>query len=58
MKKSCREIIQEILTKAAENNQTLTESEFIELLDKTPGFWEQAKEEGFTIENPNKGLAK
>lgn len=58
MKKSCREIIREILTEAGRNDTELTAKEFSDLLDKTPGFREQAEEEGFAIERPDSKLAQ
>lgn len=58
MKKTCRELVREVLTRAAEENRILTEESFFELLDGIEGFWEQAKDEGFIIEHPNRGLAK
>lgn len=50
MPKTCQEIIKEILLEATANGQTITEKELIKILDRTPGFWEQAILEDFSVD--------
>ena len=45
MDKSCQEIIQEILIKAQSEGKKLSEHQLIKILDRIPGFWEQARDE-------------